>query len=139
VPLSERMVISVSASVVPTTRDWTGIRVVVTGASGFIGPHLVRRLTDLGANLQAVSRRPQPRSGRADWHVTDLADADECAELIGAIAAPMWCSTWQGGHRGSGHRPGNSVDGGESSRCCEPAHSSIEVDARCEDSVCRIA
>jgi UDP-glucose 4-epimerase len=76
----------VSASIVPAPRDWTGIRVVVTGASGFIGSHLVRRLTDLGANLQAVSRRYQPGSGRTDWHVTDLADADECAELIGAIA-----------------------------------------------------
>ena len=42
---------------------WQGRRVVVTGAGGFIGSHLVERLVDLGANVTAFVRytsRHQP-------------------------------------------------------------------------------
>ncbi len=37
---------------------WHDTRVLVTGATGFIGGHLVRRLSTLGAQVHAVSRRP---------------------------------------------------------------------------------
>jgi NAD dependent epimerase/dehydratase len=33
--------------------DWTGIRVLVTGADGFIGSHLTERLVELGATVRA--------------------------------------------------------------------------------------
>lgn len=36
-------------------KDWQGRRVLVTGASGFIGAHLVRRLVDLGADVTGFS------------------------------------------------------------------------------------
>ncbi|MFB9628733.1 NAD-dependent epimerase/dehydratase family protein [Nonomuraea helvata] len=36
--------------------EWHGRRALVTGASGFIGAHLVRRLTELGADVHGVSR-----------------------------------------------------------------------------------
>ena len=36
--------------------DWTRTRVVVTGAGGFIGSHLVQRLLDLGADVTAFIR-----------------------------------------------------------------------------------
>jgi UDP-glucose 4-epimerase len=76
----------VSASIVHATQGWTDIPVLVTGASGFIGSHLARRLTELGARVHAVSRRPQFGSAGSDWHVTDLTDVDRCVELIGAVA-----------------------------------------------------
>ncbi|MEV4108152.1 NAD-dependent epimerase/dehydratase family protein [Nonomuraea sp. NPDC049695] len=36
--------------------EWHGRRALVTGASGFIGAHLVRRLAELGADVHGVSR-----------------------------------------------------------------------------------
>lgn len=63
----------------------------MTGATGFIGAHLVYRLSTLGANVHAVSRRPRPGGAVLDgdgplWHVADLADADATAELIRSVA-----------------------------------------------------
>lgn len=44
--------------------DWTGRTVVVTGASGFIGSHIVERLSGLGAHVKAIVHGdPQFRSG----------------------------------------------------------------------------
>ncbi|MEV0162876.1 NAD-dependent epimerase/dehydratase family protein [Nonomuraea fuscirosea] len=60
---------------------WNGTRALVTGATGFIGSHLVRRLTELGAETHAVSRRP-PERGSRGWHAVDLTDAAATAELV---------------------------------------------------------
>jgi len=38
---------------VPATSDWTGKHVLITGATGFIGGHLVRQLRDWGAQVHA--------------------------------------------------------------------------------------
>jgi nucleoside-diphosphate-sugar epimerase len=38
-------------------RDMTGVRVVVTGSSGFIGTHLVGQLADRGADVVGLDRR----------------------------------------------------------------------------------
>jgi nucleoside-diphosphate-sugar epimerase len=48
-------------------------RVLLTGASGFIGSHCVRPLIDRGYEVHAVSRSPRPADGSgATWHEVDL-------------------------------------------------------------------
>ncbi|WP_433250306.1 NAD-dependent epimerase/dehydratase family protein [Streptosporangium sp. CA-135522] len=62
---------------------WYGMRVLVTGATGFIGAHLVRRLGSLGAQVHAVSRKPREKTGRGEtWHVADVSDADAIENLV---------------------------------------------------------
>lgn len=61
----------------PPAPDLAGQTVVVTGASGFIGTHLCRRLVVSGAEVHGVSRRPPDAdSDPIRWTQTDLADLD---------------------------------------------------------------
>ena len=66
--------------------SYAGTRALVTGAAGFIGSRLVRRLVALGAEVHAVSRRP-PTVSHADevWHQADLRAASATGELLGAV------------------------------------------------------
>jgi len=63
------------------TIDISGRRVLVTGASGFIGAHLCRELERLGAELHATSRRERHEEGWR-WHRVELADAGGVADLV---------------------------------------------------------
>lgn len=64
----------------------SGEKVLVTGATGFIGSHLCRRLSEARVEVHAISRRPIPqiRSDLRWWH-GDLADADNVKVLLSAI------------------------------------------------------
>lgn len=64
---------------------WPETVVLVTGAAGFIGSHLVRRLRELGAHVHAVSRRPRPARHGETWHLADLSDAGATARLFGSV------------------------------------------------------
>ena len=57
---------------------------LVTGASGFIGFHLCRRLNACGAKVHAVSRRPPPpnRSEDLQWWAGDVANIDIVRDLF---------------------------------------------------------
>ena len=49
-------------------------RVLVTGASGFIGRRATAQLADRGHKVHAVSRSPGPASAGVTWHSADLLD-----------------------------------------------------------------
>ncbi len=62
--------------------DLEGRRVLVTGASGFIGGHLCRRLAEGGARVHATSRSHSPEGDALTWHRIELADGAAVGELI---------------------------------------------------------
>lgn len=48
---------------------------LVTGASGFIGRHLVNTLIDSGVRVRAVARQPrQPSGNGVEWACADIRD-----------------------------------------------------------------
>jgi UDP-glucose 4-epimerase len=64
----------------------SGNSVLVTGASGFIGGHLCRRLTACGARVHAVSRGSQRSdSEHLSWWQADCGDSSEIRELFRAV------------------------------------------------------
>ncbi|MDP9086153.1 MAG: NAD(P)-dependent oxidoreductase [Pseudomonadota bacterium] len=56
--------------------------IALTGATGFVGGHVLRRLIDKGDPVRALTRRPMdPRVG-VTWIEGDLADGDALAKLV---------------------------------------------------------
>lgn len=62
--------------------DLAGRRLLVTGASGFIGARLCRRAAEEGASVHGLSRRPQERAGEVRWEQGDLTDAIATRDLV---------------------------------------------------------
>ncbi|HLT62232.1 MAG TPA: NAD(P)H-binding protein [Microlunatus sp.] len=63
-------------------------RVVVTGASGFVGSRLARALTERGVRVRAMTRRPEAYTGAGEPVAGDVFDADSLVPaLAGASAA----------------------------------------------------
>lgn len=66
-------------SVNPTRKDKT---VALTGATGFIGPYLIKALTASGYHVRALTRRSQPAQTGVEWIEGQLNDADTLKLLI---------------------------------------------------------
>ncbi len=67
------------------------MRVLVTGASGFLGINLVRRFASAGASVGALVRRDPDdlalgylgeSAARVKWEIGDVLDRDACADLV---------------------------------------------------------
>lgn len=63
-------------------------RFMITGARGFIGHHLVKRLASSGTQVHAISRRGPAEPAKLDdvtWWQLDLNDADATARLVRSV------------------------------------------------------
>jgi nucleoside-diphosphate-sugar epimerase len=60
-------------------------RILLTGASGFLGSHMLRALRETEAEVHAVSRSPATVPG-VSWHSADLRDPRQAADLVRRIA-----------------------------------------------------
>lgn len=62
------------------------MRVLLTGATGFIGRHCLEALRDDDAEVHAVSFKGQTAPGSGvDWHSVDLLDPDEVSQLMARV------------------------------------------------------
>ena len=59
--------------------------VMVTGASGFLGSHLCRRLGENGARVHGVSRSARPKTDSVQWWQGNVADIASARELFRKI------------------------------------------------------
>jgi nucleoside-diphosphate-sugar epimerase len=57
-------------------------RIVLTGASGFVGRHVLQRLLARDLEVHAVARSPRPDGESVTWHEVDLLDATKVARLM---------------------------------------------------------
>jgi UDP-glucose 4-epimerase len=63
-----------------------GERVLVTGASGFIGAHLCRVLQEQGAEIHATSRGRRPaQPGSPHWYEADVSDVESSRALLRSV------------------------------------------------------
>lgn len=60
-------------------------RVLLTGASGFIGQHCIAPLLQCGYEVHAVSRLPPRRPSGAAWHAVDLLDPEAVRFLVDTV------------------------------------------------------
>lgn len=68
--------------------QWTGKKVLVTGADGFIGSHLVERLVSLGASVRAISYY----NSFNNWGwLEDIGCKDDIEVVSGDIRDPFFC------------------------------------------------
>ena len=63
-------------------RTYREMKVLITGASGFLGTHLVERLAAAGAHLHLVSRSRAPAGLPGCWYQQDLSDSRGTEELV---------------------------------------------------------
>jgi nucleoside-diphosphate-sugar epimerase len=68
-----------------TESKLSGKKILVTGATGFLGSHLCRTLSRIACDVHAISRKPQTRSKILHWCQGDLSDFATTQTLLGKI------------------------------------------------------
>lgn len=62
---------------------WAGLRVLITGGSGFLGSHLCARVSELGAEVHATSRVARgPIREDTRWWQSSLLDIESVREIL---------------------------------------------------------
>lgn len=61
------------------------MRVLVTGATGFIGRQCIEPLRAKGYEVHAVSARQHAENRAVNWHRADLLDVGQCNELVSEV------------------------------------------------------
>ena len=69
------------------TDHQSGRRVLVTGASGFLGTRVVGPLLSAGFEVHALGRRPRESSPGVCWHAVDLLDDRASAATVREVGA----------------------------------------------------
>jgi len=67
------------------SNSWNGLKVLVTGASGFLGSHVAERLAQLGAETCGFARHSSPGNDRIQWFNGDLSDPAAVRALLKRI------------------------------------------------------
>ena len=58
------------------------MKIALTGATGFVGGHLLRRLVEAGHDVRTLTRRHRGPEAGIEWIAGDLADHDALARLV---------------------------------------------------------
>ncbi len=67
---------------------YDGRRVVVTGCASGIGAHVVRQLTELGADVVGLDKHP-PSTDIAEFHVVDLTDPASIDRAVASVGSEV--------------------------------------------------
>ncbi|MFC7625691.1 NAD(P)H-binding protein [Microlunatus sp. GCM10028923] len=68
----------------------SGTRVLVTGASGFVGSQLCRALVEQGSAVRAMTRRPEVYSGVGEPVAGDVFDQDSLGPALAGVSAAYY-------------------------------------------------
>jgi GDP-L-fucose synthase len=87
--------------------SFQGESILVTGAAGLIGSHLVRRLAQAGAHVRATLRRRQPpvREPGVEYITCDLTRPRYCREVVRGVRHVFHCAAVTSGAATTAHTP----------------------------------
>lgn len=106
----------------------SAVKIALTGATGFVGSHLLRRLQDEGHDLRALTRRKMRALDRVEWIDGDLANRDSLAELVAGcdsvihVAGVLNAATAAGFTAGNVSGTGNLLDVAAQAGCGRFVH-----------------